>query len=446
MKIIKRGLSIPIAGSPRQEIDSSVGVSRVGLLSADYIGMKPTMLVQVGDRVKLGQPLFVDKKTEGVTYTSPGAGTVAEVRRGNKRAFQGVVISLDGGDAVEFEPLARKGVSGLTRQAIVELLTRSGLWTALRTRPYGKVASPASEPSSIFVSAIDTNPLAADPAVVLRDRQDHFTTGMHALTKLAKKVFLCKALRAAIPGGDLPGVHVEEFAGAHPAGLPGTHIHLLDPVGAKKTVWYIGYQDVAAIGYLMSNGILDPRRIISLAGPVVKTPRLIETRLGASIAELCRDELSGDNLRVISGSILCGRKAVAPVEFLGRYHVQVSALQEGNQRDLLGWMSPGHNKFSLTRVFTSALRANPRFNMTTSSEGSERAMVPLGTYERVVPLDMMPTQLLRALIVRDTESAQALGALELEEEDLALCTFVCPGKYDYGTILRDNLTRIELEG
>jgi Na+-transporting NADH:ubiquinone oxidoreductase subunit A len=240
---------------------------------------------------------------------------------------------------------------------------------------------------------------------------------------------------------------VEVFQGPHPAGLVGTHIHFLDPVSPGKTVWYLNYQDVVAIGAFFLSGKLDTRRVISLAGPVVERPRLLETRIGACIDELVAGEWKpGVTVRAISGSVLCGRTAAAPLNFLGRYHLQVSALQEGNDREFLGWQGPGFEKYSVTNIFASALSKGKKFALTTSTGGSERAMVPLGTYEQVVPLDILPTQLLRALIVRDTEQAQRLGALELEEEDVALCTFVCPGKYEYGTLLRDNLTTIQREG
>jgi len=193
--------------------------------------------------------------------------------------------------------------------------------------------------------------------------------------------------------------------------------------------------------------VVDSRRVISLAGPVIKKPRLVEARLGARLDDLVADEIQPNvSARVISGSVLCGRKSEPWLNFLGRYHYQVSVIEEGTQREFLGWQKPGFDKFSITRVFASAMSKGKKFAFTTSTEGSERAMVPLGTYEKVVPLDLLPTQLLRSLIIHDTEQAQQLGALELEEEDVALCTFVCPGKYEYGTLLRDNLTTIQREG
>ncbi|QDV44410.1 Na(+)-translocating NADH-quinone reductase subunit A [Stieleria neptunia] len=449
MITIKEGLDLPILGTPAQHIEVAKPVTQVALVGDDYIGMKPTMLVAPGDKVKLGQPLFTDKKTEGVTYTSPAAGTVADVIRGEKRKFEAVVIDVDPSpteaDRVKFDV---GDVNAMDAVALTELLVTSGLWTAMRTRPYGKVPAPGTKPSSIFVQAIDTNPLAACPATAMADRKDQFILGLTAITKLTDgTVHVCKAPGSEIPGGAVDGVTVTEFGGPHPAGLVGTHIHELDPVGPTKTVWYLGYQDVMAIGALLTTGTLDVRRVISLAGPVIGKPRLLETRIGADISQLVDGEYDADiKVRQISGSVLCGRTAKPPHNFLGRFHTQISVIQEGDEREFLGWQKPGFDKFSTTRVFASTMLPNQKFAFTTSTGGSERAMVPLGTYEKVMPLDILPTQLLRALIVRDTDQAQQLGVLELEEEDLALCTFVCPGKYEYGSLLRENLATIEREG
>jgi Na+-transporting NADH:ubiquinone oxidoreductase subunit A len=448
MTVIQRGLNLPITGEPEQRIDSGPLATQVAILGDDYIGMKPTMLVAEGDQVELGQKLFEDKKNPGVFFTSPASGRIAAVNRGSKRKFNSVVIDVEGDNRVEFASVRGTPAASMGRQKITEALTQSGLWTAFRTRPFGLVPAVGSVPHSIFVTAIDTNPLAADPSVVLANRGDAFVTGLEAISQLTDgKVFVCRGEKGTIPGAELPRVSMETFIGPHPAGLVGTHIHFLDPVGPNKTVWYLNYQDVAAIGSFLQTGILDSRRVVSLAGPMVTRPRLLETTLGANLNELVTGELVADkNIRVISGSVLCGRTVDESAAFLGRYHMQVSAIEEGNQREFLGWQKPGFNKFSVSRVFASTLSKGRKFAFTTSTEGSERAMVPLGTYEKVMPMDLLPTQLLRALIVRDTEQAQQLGALELEEEDVALCTFVCPGKYEYGTLLRDNLTTIHSEG
>ena len=249
-----------------------------------------------------------------------------------------------------------------------------------------------------------------------------------------------------MPGKNLADVQFEEFSGVHPAGLAGTHIHFLDPVGPHKTVWTIDYQDVVAIGQLVSTGTIMTDRVIAVGGPRIKEPGLYKTRLGACVDELVAGNVDPNNTRLISGSVLCGRVATEPTNYLGRYHHQVCALEEGNKREFLGWQGPGFDKFSITRIYAGSLGKDKKFDMTTSSGGSKRAMVPVGTYERVMPLDILPTQLLRALLTNDTELAQALGCLELDEEDLALCTYVCPGKYDYCSSLRENLTTIEKEG
>lgn len=445
---IKKGLDVPIDGVPAQMMKYGASVGSVALVALDYVGMKPRFAVAEGDHVKLGQLLFEDKRTPGVRFTAPGCGTVTSINRGARRKLESVEITLNGDQEEEFATYENTDLQTLSRQQVRDNLVASGLWTSLRTRPYGKVPSPTSTPHSIFVTAIDTSPLAADPLVIIAENRSYFAAGLHVATRLTDgNVFLCVAPNPDILNRAIEGVHVEEFDGPHPAGLPGTHIHFLDPVSDKKTVWHVNYQDVIAIGKLFRTGRLDVQRVVALGGPAVTKPRLLRTRVGANLDELTANELNGDGTRVISGSVLCGRHAAGPHRFLGRYHLQVSCLVEGRRREFLGWLGAGWNKFSVKPVFASAIFINGRkHRFTTSMEGDARPMVPIGMYEQVMPLDMLPTFLLRALIVGDTTQAQALGCLELDEEDLGLCTFVCPGKYDYGSILRDNLTRIELEG
>ncbi len=442
---IKRGLDLPIAGAPAQRIEAGRPVRSVAVIGFDYPTMKPTMAVQVGDRVKLGQLLFSDKKSPGVNYTAPGAGVVSAVHRGEKRVLQSVVIDLDGDEEVTFASYSAAQLDGLSSEQVRENLQQSGLWTALRTRPFSKVPAIDATPASIFVTAIDTHPLAADPAVIIAEQAEAFEAGLKVLGNLAK-VFLCKAPNASLPGESLAKVQVESFNGPHPAGLAGTHIHFLDPVSASKSVWSIGYQDVIAVGKLFTSGRLSVERVVSLAGPVVEQPRLVRARLGANLDELTAGELQPGANRVVSGSVLGGRTAHGAFAYLGRYHQQVSCLREGKEREMLHYLRAGVEKHSILNIYISKLMGGKKFAFSTSTNGSPRAMVPVGNYEEVMPLDVLPTQLLRALIVGDTEVAQKLGCLELDEEDLALCTYVCAGKYEYGPILRDNLTRIEKEG
>jgi Na+-transporting NADH:ubiquinone oxidoreductase subunit A len=443
---IKRGLDLPITGAPEQRIEAARPVRSVAVIGFDYHGMKPTMSVQVGDRVKLGQVLFSDKKTPGVHFTAPGAGVVSAIHRGEQRVLQSVVIDLDGDEAVEFASYSDAQLEALSAEQVRENLQQSGLWAALRTRPFSKVPAVDSTPASIFVTAIDTHPLAADPAVVIAESTEDFARGLRVLARLAK-VFVCTAADAQIPGAGLANVQVEQFAGPHPAGLAGTHIHFLDPVDAHRTVWTIGYQDVIAVGKLFVTGRLSVERVVALAGPMVDKPRLVRSRLGASLDELTAGELAtGKKVRVISGSVFGGRTSRGACAWLGRYHQQVSCLEEGTEREMLHYLRPGVDKHSVLNLYVSKLMSGKLFDFTTSTNGSPRAMVPVGNYEEVMPLDILPTQLLRYLIVGDTEMAQKLGCLELDEEDLALCSYVCAGKYEYGPILRDNLTLIEKEG
>ncbi|MEE4659597.1 MAG: Na(+)-translocating NADH-quinone reductase subunit A [Halieaceae bacterium] len=453
---LKRGLEIPISGKPEQNIvsasEGAAGVRSVALVGFDYVGMKPTMEVREGDPVRRGQVLFTDKKTDGVIYTAPATGKVAAINRGARRVLQSVVIDVsvedaDPANAEQFGKYSADEARALDDARIREQLIASGQWTSLRTRPFSRVPAVDSRPASIFINAMDTNPLAADPTVIIAEQPEAFALGQDLLARLTDgKVFLCKAPGADVIAGTAAGIQVEEFAGPHPAGLAGTHIHHLDPVGPGKAVWTVGYQDVIAIGRLFMDGVLYTDRVIALAGPQVIKPRLLRTRLGADLEALCAGEVKEGNNRIISGSVLGGRRLQSGTSYLGRYHNQVSVLREGTERELLGWLSPGTNKHSNLSIYLSKLMPGKLLDMTTSTNGSERAMVPVGSYETIMPLDILPTQLLRALIVGDTEMAQALGCLELDEEDLALCTYVCPGKYEYGPILRDNLTRIEKEG
>ena len=447
---ITKGLDLPIAGDPQQVVSPAAKVRHVALLGADYLGMKPKMEAKVGDRVKRGQLLFEDRKTPGVRFTAPAAGTVLDIKRGEKRAFLALVIAVDDSDEqVQFAAHTGAPVEQLGVDQVKALLLESGLWTALRRRPFSRVPGPEEAPRAIFITAVDTNPHAPDVGVVLKGREADFKRGLIALSKLAPKLYLCKSHKLQLDVAGVAGLQVEDFEGVHPAGNVGTHIHMLEPVGADRVVWHIGYQDVAAIGVLFATGKLDVTRVVALAGPVVQRPRLLQTVLGASIDELVAGELAPGENRVISGSVLSGRKAAGDIDgFLGRYHVQIAALQEGRHRELLGWLAPGAGKFTTIPVYLGWLGKlfGKKFNMTTTTNGSPRAMVPIGMYERVMPLDIHPTFLLRSLLVGDTDRAVQLGALELDEEDLALCTFVDPGKADFGVVLRKNLSEIEREG
>ncbi len=444
---IRRGLDIPISGAPAPRIEPGKAVRWVGLVAADYGRQRTQLEVEIGDRVRLGQPLFSAKRHPEVKYTSPGAGEVVAIHRGARRALQTVVVKLEGHEEEQFTAYDRTQLSQLDRGEVQRALLASGLWPCLRTRPFSTAPAPGTAPHAIFVTAIDTNPLAADPRPIITERSNHFEDGLATLSRLTDgALYVCQS-----PGPDLPRPQVESvtaatFEGPHPAGLPGTHIHFLDPVGEHKTVWHLNYQDVIAIGAFMTTGRISTERVVALGGPMVKRPRLVRTRIGASTEDLLDSELEPGECRVISGSVLSGRRAAGYARYLGPFDLQITVLREDRERQFLSWLSPGFDKYSAIHAFTSSLRGRAHeYPLTTSQHGSPRAMVPIGNFEKVMPLDVLPAPLLKALIVGDSDTARALGCLELDEEDLALCSFVCCSKYEYGAFLRETLDSIAEE-
>ncbi len=444
---IKRGLNLPLKGDPDQIVSDGRDVKKVALIGYDYPGMKPTIKVAIGDKVKTGQILFTDKKMEGINYTSPGTGTVISINRGIKRVFESIVIELQGDAEITFKSYAPEKLDSLKRDEVRSLLIDSGHWTSLRERPYGKIADPGVIPNSIFINAMDTNPLAPSIEKIIEGKEQDMNNGIKILSKLTEgKLYFCKSPSDKISVDDIPSLSIQEFSGPHPSGLSGTHIHFLDPVHSKKRVWHIGIQDVIAAGKLFTTGKLFLDRIVALSGPSVLKPRLIKTRTGASINDLVKGELKDSDNRVISGSVFDGRTASDATGYLGKFHQQITALREGRERKFFGWLGLGFKEYSVKNILISSLFRKKKFDLTTSLEGGKRAIIPVENYDKVMPLDIIPTYLLRALAVDDVEEAEKLGCLELIEEDLALCTFVCAAKNDYGSYLRRNLTLIEKEG
>lgn len=444
---ISEGLDLPISGVPAETVSDGPTVTSVALLGGDYVGLSPAMRVEEGDRVKLGQALFADRKRPNIVFASPGSGTVAEINRGARRALLSVVVRLDGNEEETFPSWPETDLAALRRDQVIETLLASGMWPTLRARPFNKVADPGATPRSIFVTATDTNPLAPPPETIIDAHRDDFGNGLTVVSRLTDgPVFVCQKPNVELPASPAVNVSVEMFSGPHPSGLVGTHIHHLDPVSAKKTVWHIGYQDVIAVGRLFTTGRLMTERIVALAGPMVREPRLVRTRLGVSTDDLTRDALENVENRVISGSVLSGRWAKEATAYLGRYHNQISVISEGREGVDPGPLGMEGRLFSIYRGFGSTPWGTKRFSFTSAAHGETTTMVPFGGFERVMPLDILPTHLLRALLVGDVEMAEALGCLELDEEDLALCTLVCPSKLDYGPLLRSMLDRIEREG
>ncbi len=456
---IKKGLDLPIAGKPSQAISDGQPVKRVAVMADDFPGMKPGFEVEVGDSVRRGQLLFKDRRRGEVWHTSPGAGTVVGVHRGARRALLSVVVELNENerngrpsdeDYQVFESYTGADPDTLGADQVRALLQESGMWTALRARPFSKVPLPDAEaPYALFVTAADTNPLAADPQIVLADRRMDFDTGLRVLSTLTEgKTYLCVAAGSAVPTDLKADVQVEEFRGPHPSGTAGLHIHTLAPVSRTRTVWYIGYQDVANVGRLFKTGRLSVDRVVALGGPPLSNPCLVRTRVGASTHELLAQEEAGlGDVRYISGSVLSGKKAMGEeYGYMGRFDNQITVIEEGREREFMGWLSPGTKKYSTVPIYLSWLTRPKEMDFTTTTNGSHRAIIPIGMYERVTPFDLVIPYVLRAISVGDVETAEQLGCLELDEEDVALCTFVDPGKNDFGPILRKNLEIIEREG
>ncbi len=440
---IQKGLNIPLKGKIEGDADHiPLSCRHVALLGKDYTGMKPTLAVEPGDKVRRGELLFTDKKSPKVRYTAPGTGKVVAVNRGYRRAFESLVIELE-----EENPLVFTDISTESQEKIREALLESGMWTLIKERPFGKTANPDTVPSAIFVNVLDTNPLAPDVEKIIRGREVYFYKGLKIVSELTEgSVYVCLSPDTNLKIEETSKIEAVSFSGPHPAGNTGTHIHFLHPVSRQKTVWEIGAQELAEIGEFFDTGVTPSERIVALTGTGALTPSYIKARIGASMDELLKDQTIEAKVRKISGSPLSGFDAAGNHAYLGRYHNQISLIPEGGKRELLGWLSPGFNLHSIKRTVASALLPSKKFDLTTDENGGERAIVPVGSYEKVMPMDILPTFLLRSLCVKDIEEAEKLGALELVEEDLALCSYVCPSKIDFQGILRENLTLIEKEG
>lgn len=447
---IKKGLNIPINGSPTEEIVDSTRSRSVAILGNDYVGMKPTMLVEEGDRVKLGQALFEDKKNPGVIFTSPAGGKVESINRGDRRVLQSVVIEVEQEEEIEeFNRYSEVELDKTTSAEIRSQLIKSGSWTAFRTRPYSKIPGVEEIPNNIFISLLDTQPLSPNPEIITNLNTDNFNFGL----KVLKRLVDCPIHISTGPNSNLDLPEDDQvinhiFSGPHPAGLVGTQMHYISPASLSNINWTIGYQDVIAIGAQFRTGKVFVERVVSLAGPQVNEPKYLKTRLGACTDEVTAGQLTQRENRVISGSVISGREAIGPYAYLGRYHNQISVVAEPNSKDreFMNWLTPGPRKFSKIPLFLSSLFPKKLYKFKALMNGSDRPIVPIGVYEEVLPHNFLPAMLLRNIVLMDTEKIQALGGLELDEEDLSLCSFVCPGKYDFGSLLRAGLTKIEVEG
>ncbi|MDO5309576.1 MAG: Na(+)-translocating NADH-quinone reductase subunit A [Planctomycetia bacterium] len=452
---ITKGLDLALAGAPVQTITPEFkDVQHVAVVGSDYVGMKPTLYVEVGEHVLAGQLLFEDKKNPGVKFVAPAAGVVVAVNRGEKRAFQSIVIELDKDDpkkSVEFEKFEAHKLAELCPNKTREILVRSGMWTALRTRPFSRSPKIDATPAALFVNVADTNPHAPEPANIVNAKPNEFLAGLTILSKIAgNTLWLCLGKNSIDStlleeAEKISNLKSAQFLGKHPSGLTGTHISKLEPCSLAKTVWSIGYQDVIAIGELFLTGQYPAERVIALSGPMVQNPRLIRVLQGAFVSEICQNELKDGPVRMISGSVLCGRAATEGFQGLGRFANQVSVIGDDDPRELWGWIMPNADKFSVAGSVASRYIPGAVFKMTTALHGGPRAIFPNPAFDKIMPLDIEPTFLFKALEIGDVDRCEKLGAFELDEEDLALCTLVDFGKNDYGLSLRKLLNAVMKE-
>lgn len=449
-KIIKlrKGLDVNLQGKAEKMLVQAPHASEYAVSPLDFEGVTPKMLVKVGDVVKAGTPLFFSKNDERILFTSPVSGTVSAVNRGEKRKILNVTVAADAKQS--YEEFAVPELSSASREDVIALLLKSGLWPMIIQRPYGVIANPSDMPKSIFVSAFDSAPLAPDYNYVLAGEKQNLQKGFEVLGKLTEgKVHLSTNAKAEGDWSYLKGVELHSFEGKHPAGNVGVQIHHIDPINKGERVWTVNIQDVAIIGRLFSEGKVDMSKTIAVAGSEVVRPQYVRIISGAPIASILKDNLQpqgeGQSARVISGNVLTGVKS----ELAGNinfYANMLSVIPEGDHYEMLGWMMPRFSKFSVSRAYFSWLCPNKTYNLDTNLNGEERAFVVTGLYEKYLPMDIYPMHLLKAILAGDIDKMENLGIYEVVEEDFALCEFVDPSKTDMQQIIRQGINLMIKEG
>ena len=437
---IKRGLDIKLRGKAEKIFVKAAPAGFYGVKPPDFHGLNPKLDIEIGQEVKAGTPLFHDKNRPEILFTSPVSGVVKSVNRGERRRILEVVVERTGDD-IRYESFVKGNPLEMKREAVINNLLKSGLWPGIRQRPYDIIASPDGEPKSIFISAFDKAPLAPDYDFIVKESGTEFQTGINALSKLTTgKIHL--NIDAEYPASQVftsaKNVQLNRFSGPHPAGNVGIQIHHIDPINKGDIIWYVSPQDVISIGRLFLNGIYDASRIVALSGSEVLNPRYFKLVGGSSISNIIRDNLTEECPRFISGNVLTGTK-IESDGFIGFYDSLVSVIPEGYHYEFLGWAMPGFKKFSSTRTFWSWLSPGKEYRLNTNLNGGRRAFVMTGQYEKVLPMDIYPMQLLKAILVEDIDLMENLGIYEVSPEDFALCEFVCTSKTEIQKIIRDGL-------
>ncbi|RKD85961.1 Na(+)-translocating NADH-quinone reductase subunit A [Mangrovibacterium diazotrophicum] len=436
---LKRGLDIRLKGAAEATLEVAPAPVTVALKPIDFPGLTPKLSVKADAQVKAGDALFFDKYNPEILFTSPVSGTVKAVNRGERRKILEVIVEADGKN--EFVSFSQADPLKLSREKITEQLLTSGLWPFFKQRPYGTLAKPSDQPKNIFISGFDSSPLAPDYEFIFKNDISAIQTGINALSKLTDgKVYF------GLPGkvsnsifAGLKNAELNTFSGPHPAGNVGIQIHKVAPVNKGEVVWTISVQAVAFIGRLFETGKLDLSKTIALAGSEVKAPKYVKTIQGALVGSLVKGKTKQEgNERIISGTVLTGTKVEAD-DYLGFYDQQISVIPEGDHYEFMGWAEPGFGKYSASKAFFSSLFPKKEYVLDANMNGSERAYVVTGQYEKFLPMDILPVYLIKAILANDIDKMEQLGIYEVVEEDLALCEYACTSKIKVQEILRQGL-------
>ena len=446
---LKKGIDIPLTGSPVMDVKTIDKVSILKIHPVDIKGIKPKVLVNEGESVKTGSTLFYDKVLDGVNFVSPGTGTVQSIKLGDRRVVEEICIDTSGKDE-EFEQsesFSSEEILSLDKSKLIEILKRTGCWTYIRQRPFSKIANPVDEPKAIFISAFNSAPHAIDYEFIFNSNSNGLQEGLNALNVLTKG-----NVHISVDGKkknsvfeNLKHVQIHQFSGPHPSGNVGIQIHHIDPINVGEVVWYVDFQDVMAIGKQLINGKYSTIKYISISGEGVKNPSYAKVRRGTTLSNVLENNLNDGTYRYISGDVLTGKK-VNLSDGLGFYNSQISSIPEGGEREFIGWLKPGKNKYTVSNTYISRLFPKKEWSLNTLNNGDLRAIVPLGTWERVLPMNIYPNYLVRSILAKDIEEMEDLGIYECDEEDFTLCSFVCQSKIPVHEIIRDGLKFIEQEG
>jgi Na+-transporting NADH:ubiquinone oxidoreductase subunit A len=435
---IKKGIDIKLIGEAEVKFLTVSAPSSFALKPDDFFGLIPKLSVKEGEEVKAGTPLFYDKANEKVVFVSPVSGEVAEIRRGDKRKILEVRILADQKNSyVEYGALP----DSASRGEIVNRMLTMGLWPFVKQRPFGIIARPDDSPRDIFISAYDSAPLAPSVSFLLREEKKQFQAGIDILRKLTTGRVYVGYKKGDGFFADVKGAELVEISGPHPAGNVGVLIHHVAPINKGEVVWTVGATDVALIGRSLEAGRFLGERIIAMTGSEIKQTGFVKTLIGAQLGSLLKDNVAEGDVRIISGNVLTGTKEHMG-GYLGFYHNQITAIPEGNKKQFFlteGWLSPGLNKFSLSKAYPSWLLGNKRYKLDTNLNGEHRAFVVTGEMEKVFPFDIYPMQLIKAIMVNDIDAMEKLGIYEVDAEDFALCEFVCTSKVDIQDVVRKGI-------